>query len=187
VNCLPEGMPSWAIMNLSTVEFLFTPGRITVLSEFDGNRTRRIHTDGRPHPDDPDLSFNGHSIGRWEGDVLVVDTVGILPQTFLPLGQGVGIPNNGDAHVVERIALTQSDTLRIDLVIDAPKVLTEPWKISREFKRSRDQARDIAEASCRQGDFIEDVDAKGNSIFTAIPHDEGGAPLPPDSPPNGPR
>ncbi|MBO9708883.1 MAG: hypothetical protein J7521_11780 [Caulobacter sp.] len=187
VNCLPEGMPSWAIMNLSTVEFLFTPGRVTILSEFDGNRLRRIYTDGRAHPDDPDLTFNGHSIGHWEDGVLVVDTVGILPQTFLPLGQGVGIPNNGDVHIVERIGLSQPDTLRIDLVIDAPKVLTQPWKISREFKRNRERARDITEASCRQGDFIDDVDAKGNAIFTPIPHDEGGAPLPPDSPPNSPR
>ncbi|HWW27557.1 MAG TPA: hypothetical protein VNZ85_16865 [Caulobacter sp.] len=187
VNCLPEGMPSWAIMNLSTVEFLFTPGRITILSEFDGNRTRRIYTDGRGHPDDPDLTFNGHSIGWWEGDTLVVDTVGILPQTFLPLGQGVGIPNNGDTHIVERIRLSEPDTLRIDLVIEAPKVLTAPWKISREFKRNRERARDILEASCRQGDFIDDVDVKGNAIFTPIPHDEGGAPLPPDSPPNPSR
>ena len=66
VNCLPEGMPSFIIMTVAAVEFLFTPGRITMLGEFDGNRLRRIYTDGRPHPDDPDLTFNGHSIGRWD-------------------------------------------------------------------------------------------------------------------------
>jgi len=180
VNCLPEGMPSFVVMNLNTSEILFTPGRVTILNEFDGNRLRRIYTDGRGHPEDPDLTFNGHSIGRWEGDTLVVDTIGIVPQSYLPLGQGVGIPNNGGMHIVERIHLTAPDTLRIDMVVEAPKVLVAPWRISREYKRSRERARDILEASCRQGDFLEDVDAHGNAIFSPIPHDDGGAPLPPD-------
>jgi hypothetical protein len=67
VNCLPEGMPDFILMTVAATEFLFTPGRITILGEFDGNRLRRIYTDGRAHPDDPDLTFNGHSIGHWEG------------------------------------------------------------------------------------------------------------------------
>jgi len=180
IDCLPEGMPSFVIMNLNTTEFLFTPGRVTILNEFDGNRTRRIYTDGRKHPEDPDLTFNGHSTGRWDGEALVVDTVGILPQTFLPLGQSIGIPNNGDMHVQERIAIVAPDTLRFDLVIDAPKVLAAPWKISRVFHRSRERARDIVEASCRQGDFYEDVDGDGNAVFRPIPLTEGGAPLPPE-------
>ena len=183
INCLPEGMPSFVIMNLNTTEFLFTPGRVTILNEFDGNRTRRIYTDSRGHPQDPDLTFNGHSTGRWEGQTLVVDTVGLLPEVYLPLGQSIGIPNNGDMHIVERIALTSPDTLRIDLVIEAPKVLAEPWKISREYRRSRERARDIVEASCRQGDFYEDVDSKGNAVFRPIPITEDGAPLPPEPKP----
>ena len=105
VNCLPEGMPSFVIMTLNASEFLFTPGRVTILNEFDGNRQRRIYTDGRGHPEDPDLTFNGHYIGHWEHGTLVVDTVGILPQTFLPLGQSVGHPNNGDLRIIEHIHL----------------------------------------------------------------------------------
>ncbi len=62
INCLPEGMPSNVLMARSGSEFLFTPGRVTILGENDGSRLRRIYTDGRPHPDDPDLTFNGHSI-----------------------------------------------------------------------------------------------------------------------------
>jgi hypothetical protein len=84
VDCLPEGMPSFILMTLNSVEFLVTPGRVTVLGEFDGNRLRRIWTDGRGHPEDPDLTFNGHSIGHWDGDALVVDTVGFLPQVLIP-------------------------------------------------------------------------------------------------------
>ena len=177
VNCLPEGMPSFDLMTLNAAEFLFTPGRVTILSEFDGNRLRRIWTDGRGHPSDPDLTFNGHSVGRWEGDALVVDTVAIRPETFIPLGQGVGVPNNGEAHVVERIRLTGPDTLEIDTVITAPHVLSKPWRSRRTWTRKRDRSSDIVEASCRQGDFLEDTDAEGFAVFTPIPKDEGGAPL----------
>src|SRR5215471_9199938 len=85
VDCLPEAMPSWMLVTHNAMEFLFTPGRVTMLGESDGNRLRRIYTDGRPHPDDPDPSFHGHSIGHWEGDALVVDTVDILPQAPLAI------------------------------------------------------------------------------------------------------
>ncbi|WP_226016968.1 hypothetical protein [Novosphingobium sp. FKTRR1] len=181
-NCLPEGLPSSVTQTLNAVEFLVTPGRVTVLGEFDGNRTRRIWTDGRPHPADPDPSFSGHSIGHWEGQALVVDTVGILPEVFIPLSQGVGFPNNGGMHVEERIALTGPDTLKVDLVVHAPKVLAAPWHVSRTFTRHRDRSYDIVESSCRQGDFFEDTDANGNAVFSPIPKDAGGAPVPPDQP-----
>lgn len=182
VNCLPEGLPSSVTQTLNSVEFLVTPGRVTVLGEFDGNRLRRIWTDGRPHPADPDPTFSGHSIGHWDKGVLVVDTVGFLPQVFIPMGQGVGLPNNGDMHVEERIYLTTPDTLQVDIVVHAPKVLSSSWKASRTFTRHRERKYDLVESSCRQGDFFDDVDALGNAIYTPIPKDAGGAPLPPDQP-----
>jgi len=178
IDCLPEGMPSFMIMTLNALEILFTPGRVTILGEFDGNRLRRIYLDGRPHPDDPDLTFNGHSIGHWEGQTLVVDTVAILPEVFLPLGQGVGLPNDGGMHIVEHIRLTAPDVLQDDLVITAPHKLAKPWLYTRRFKRNRGPAADIVEASCRQGDFVEAKDAAGDAVFAPISHDEGGAPLP---------
>jgi hypothetical protein len=178
-SCLPEGMPSFPLMTLNALEFLFTPGRVTILGEFDGNRLRRIYTDGRGHPDDPDLTFNGHSIGRWEGGTLQVDTVAILPEVYLPLGQAVAFQNNGDMHIEERIHLVGADRLIDELVVTAPHVLAEPWRISRSFVRSRERRFDIIEASCRQGDFYEAKDVNGNAIFLPIDHEEGGAPLPP--------
>jgi len=110
----------------------------------------------------------------------VVDTIGFLPQVFIPMGQGVGLPNNGDMHVEERISLTGPDSLRIDLIVHAPKVLTGPWRVSRTFTRHRERQYDLVESSCRQGDYFDDVDARGNAVFTSIPKDAGGAPLPPD-------
>jgi hypothetical protein len=178
VDCLPEGMPGFVLMTLNAAEFLVTPGRVTVLGEFDGNRLRRIWTDGRGHPDDPDLTFNGHSIGHWEGQTLVVDTVAILPQVYIPLGQSVGVPNNGDMHVVERIHLTAPDILVDDMTIFAPKVLAKPWVYSRTFTRKRDRAFDVVEASCRQGDFTADTDADGFAVFLPLTRTQGGAPVP---------
>jgi hypothetical protein len=192
INCLPEGLPSSVTQTLNSVEFLITPGRVTILGEFDGNRLRRIWTDGRPHPADPDPTFSGHSIGHWEGNTLVVDTIGFLPEVFIPMGQGVGIPNNGDMHVKERITLTDPNTIKDEIEVTAPKVLTAPWKASRTFTRHRERKYDLVESSCRQGDFFEDTDSLGNAVFTPIPKDAGGAPLPPDqanlpsaSPPKG--
>jgi len=179
IDCLPEGMPSFVLMTLNAVEFLVTPGRVTVLGEFDGNRLRRIYTDGRGHPEDPDLTFNGHSIGHWEADALVVDTVGFLPQVYIPLGQSVGVPSNGDLHVVERIRLTGPDTLVDDMLITAPKVLTKPWAYSRTFTRRRDRGFDVVEASCRQGDFTAETDADGFAVFRPLAREQGGAPVPP--------
>jgi hypothetical protein len=74
IDCLPEAMPSWMLISHNALEILFTPGRVTLLGESDGNRIRRIYTDGRDHSPDPDPSFHGESIGHWEGATLVVDT-----------------------------------------------------------------------------------------------------------------
>ncbi|HVY32924.1 MAG TPA: hypothetical protein VG960_00760 [Caulobacteraceae bacterium] len=173
-NCLPQGMPSWVMISNNAMEIAFTPGKIYILGESDGNRLRRIYTDGRPHPADPDPTFFGHSIGHWEGDTLVVDTVGIAPQVFLAIGEATGVPNNGDMHVVERIRLTAPDVLTDTMVITAPHVLTKPWTTSRLFNRTRRRDYDIVEGVCLQGAFNEDVDQNGDSVFTPqVMRDDG--------------
>src|SRR4249920_2286723 len=123
VNCLPEAMPAWMLVTHNAMEILFTPGRVTMLGESDGNRLRRIYTDGRPHPEDPDPTFHGHSIGHWEGDTLVVDTVGVIPQAYIAISEAVGVPNNGGLHVVERLHLAGAEVLVDELAITAPNVL----------------------------------------------------------------
>src|SRR5216683_3105499 len=119
VNCLPEAMPAWMLVTHNAMEILFTPGRVTMLGESDGSRLRRIYTDGRPHPDDPDPTFHGHSIGHWEGEALVVDTVGVVPQVYVAISEAVGVPNNGDLHVIERIHLVGTDYLHDEFEIHA--------------------------------------------------------------------
>lgn len=173
VDCLPEGMPSWMLISHNAFEALFTPGRVTLLGEMDGNRIRRIYTDGRPHPADPDPTFHGHSIGRWEGATLVVDTVGIVPESYIAISEAVGVPNNGDMHVIERIHLTGPDTLSDGLEIVAPKVLSRPWKTSRIYYRQRARKYGILEGVCLQGTMAEGRDEFGNPVYKPTPWPEG--------------
>jgi hypothetical protein len=179
VNCLPEAMPAWMLVTHNAMEILITPGRVTLLGESDGNRLRRIYTDGRKHPDDPDPTFHGHSIGHWEGQTLVVDTVAIHPQTYIAISEAQGVPNNGDMHITERIYLAEPDVLHDELTITAPKVLTKPWKTTRVFFRQRLRRVDIVEGTCLEGYFKPGVDKDGYAIFEPIPHDVGGNRIPP--------
>jgi hypothetical protein len=172
-HCFPTGMPSYMLITHNAFELLVTPGRVTLLGEGDGNRLRRIYTDGRAHPPDPDPSFHGHSIGHWEADTLVVDTVAVLPQSYLAVSEAVGVPNNGDMHIVEHIHLGGANLLLDDLQIDAPKVLSKPWSTTRRYKRERSVKFDIVEGVCAQGQFIDGVDKLGNATFTPVPFKYG--------------
>lgn len=179
VNCLPEAMPSWMLITHNAMEVLFTPGRVTMLGESDGNRLRRIYTDGRSHPEDPDPTFHGHSIGKWEGDTLVVDTVGILPQSLIAISEAAGVPNNGDMRVIERIHLVGKNELHDEIEVIAPHVLTKPWKTTRIFFRQRARKFDIVEGVCLEGYFAPGKDKQGNDVFLPIQHDVGGNRIPP--------
>jgi hypothetical protein len=174
-HCLPHGMPTWMLISHNAFEWLTTPGRITMLGEVDGNRMRRIYVDGRPHPEDPDLTLHGHSIGHWEGDVLVVDTTAIAPQAYIAISEAVGVPNNGDMHIVERLHLAKPDVLHDDLEITAPKVLTAPWKTTRIFRRYPDRHYEIIEGECEQEDLVPGKDEHGNDIFVSHPQNPDGS------------
>jgi hypothetical protein len=112
------------------VEFLFTPGRVTITNE--RGMVRRIYTDGRAMPASFEPSNTGISIGRWEGPTLVVETRGLNPLARVggtaPIGEG--------AVVTERIALEDPATLRIDVVTDAPAIFTEPDRRTRRYSRA---------------------------------------------------
>jgi hypothetical protein len=166
--CLPEAHPTWMLVTHNAMEILFTPGRVTMLGESDGNRLRRIYTDGRPHPDVPDPTFHGHSIGHWEDKTLVVDTVHILPQVALAVNEAAGVPNNGDMRVVERIHLAEPDVLHDDLEIFAPNILTKSWKTTRIFFRQRARKFDIVEGVCTQGDLSERINEEGDHVFVPV-------------------
>jgi len=138
-TCIPDGMPGMMSVPMGH-EFLFTPGQVTLIME--NGEVRRIFTDGRPHPEDPDLKFGGHSIGHWEDGVLVVDTVAILPRAEF----FVGMPGAEGTHVTERIWKTGPKKMRIDFVVTNPKVFTEPFR----YTRSYDRQDVMEEALCQE-------------------------------------
>jgi hypothetical protein len=137
--CIPDGMPGMMSIPMGH-EYLFTPGRVTIIME--NGEVRRIFTDGRPHPEDPDLKFAGHSIGHWENGVLVVDTVAILPKSEF----FVGMPGAPGTQVQERIFRNQAGTMQIDTLVTNPRVFTEPWKYTRTF----DYNKIMEEALCME-------------------------------------
>jgi len=124
--CRPHGMPE-VMGSVFPLEFLFTPGRVTINLEFE-HLIRRIYTDGRPHPEDPDLSYMGDSIGHWEGATLVVDTIAIKSSDD---GSDRGL------HLVERFDLADPDTLRVDSTAYIAGV-AQPRRLSSRFQRNRD-------------------------------------------------
>ncbi|MEO8466099.1 MAG: hypothetical protein ABI640_12215 [Gammaproteobacteria bacterium] len=110
------------------VEFLFTPGRVTVTNE--RGLVRRIYSDGRGMSAEPDPTNTGVSIGRWEGEMLIVETRGINP-----LASYGGVPIGKNVRITERIFLKDPGTLQIDVVTEAPDVLTQPDRRTRLYQR----------------------------------------------------
>jgi hypothetical protein len=153
-NCVPPGMPG-IMAQPYPVEFLFTPGKVTVAIEA-YSQMRRIFTDGRPQPPDPDPTFQGHSIGHWEGDTLVVDTVAILPVTHI----APGIEHSDQLRIEERIRRVSDDTLQIRTTLRDPKVLLEPLTLVRNYKRHRDW--ELKEYICTQNNR-DSADAEGRA------------------------
>ena len=126
--CVPTGEP--AVMGEVSHEYLFSPGRVTLALE--NGESRKIWTDGRGHPseDVSNPSFSGHSIGHWEGDTLVVDTVDIFPEAEIYMG-GYVTPKT---HIVERFTRVGAK-MRIRTVITDPDLLEKPWVFTRWYDR----------------------------------------------------
>jgi hypothetical protein len=157
-NCLPPGMP--AIMGQPyPMEFLLTPGKVTIVIEA-FTQVRHIYTDGRALPDDPDPRFHGTSVGRWEGDTLVVDTIGFSPQTQL----APNVPHSGQMRIRERFRLTGPDTMSIETTVTDPDVLTEPYTTTRVLQRHRTWT--IAEYICQENNrnFVDEQGKAGVNL-----------------------
>jgi hypothetical protein len=141
--CRPPDFVGFSGGFIDAVEFLFTPGRVTLTNE--GGLIRRIYTDGRPVPQDVEDTNTGTSVGHWEGDTLVVETVGINPKARFPQRGPGSLQIGKNAHITERIHLKDSDTLEFDVTVMAPEVLIAPDHRTRLLKRSRKQsAREIS-------------------------------------------
>jgi hypothetical protein len=157
--CTPPGMPGIMGVGQYPIEFLFTPGRVTTHHEA-WMQWRNIYTDGRAHPDDLDPTFQGDSIGHWEGQTLVVDTIGVKDSVAL----GMGMKHSDKMHITERMHLAKDDpdTLVIEMKVEDPVALAKPWLHTLSFKRSRELQ--LLEFECAENDR-NPVDASGNTGY----------------------
>lgn len=128
-SCLPGGIPAMVFGANYPIEILETPGQVTILYE-EQNHFRAIRLGGS-HPKDPDPAFMGDSIGHWEGDTLVVDTVALNDATTLDM---VGTPHTEALHVIERYRRVAANKLEIRVTIDDPGVFSKPWEARGSYK-----------------------------------------------------
>lgn len=123
-SCLPSGVPRIAPYPWRIVE---TPTHVFFLFEANIHSYRQIFMDGRSHPADLDPTWYGHSVGRWEGDTLVVDTVGFNDRFWFDFK---GHPHTERLHVVERYTRTSADRLVNRITIDDPGAYAKPFTVT---------------------------------------------------------
>jgi len=131
VVCVPYGMPRMMAVASYPVEILDTPGQVTMITEA-FSEVRRIFMDQPQLPiDEVPPGYYGHSVGRWDGDTLVIDTVGI--KESVPGYQG--IPHSDRMRITERIRLIRPDILHDQITIDDPVVLEKPVVYTLAYRR----------------------------------------------------
>jgi hypothetical protein len=130
--CQPYGVPF--ILRLGdTVQFLQTPDVIVIVYA-EEMRARVIHM-GAAHPRDIKPGYYGHSVGHWDGDVLVIDTIGLNDKTWT---DRFGTPHTEQLHVVERYRRTDDATMRVDFSVEDPGAFTSPWSAYVTYSRVAD-------------------------------------------------
>jgi hypothetical protein len=163
--CRPPGMPGIMSVPQYPIEFLFTPGRVTI--NFEAWMQRRIvFTDRSGHPAELDPTFNGDSVGEWRGNVLFVDTVAV--KESLELGDlpplGLGMHHSDKLHITEQLHLAahDPDTLVDEMTLEDSLALAKPWHHVRNYRRSRDTQ--LLEFVCEENDR-NPVDKSGHTGF----------------------
>ena len=132
-QCLPPGLPG-VMQQPYPIEILYSPERVTIITEA-YQQIRRVYLDGRDFGEYPDLFFTGSSKGHWEGDTLVVETVGLHPETSLV----PGLKHTEASRLHERIFLQAPEQLIVEMTFTNPDLLAEPYvtrvayKLDNEF------------------------------------------------------
>ena len=142
-GCNPPGVPR-VYLHPFPFQIVNVPGReVIILYEYD-HLVRHVYTDRREHDTRSAPTWMGDSIGRWEGDTFVVDTLGFNDQTWIDRR---GLPHGEELHVVERFRLTDQNTLEVGITIDDPQAYTRPWSTQLRYTRRPPEWR-ILELAC---------------------------------------
>jgi hypothetical protein len=146
--CLPPGGPRM-MATPYPMEIIQLPEQKRIFMVFEGatHIWREIYMDGRAHPTGDALNptYLGHSVGRWDGDTLVIDVVGFNEGTWIDY---YGHPHTDQLHVVERFSRPDKRTLRFEATIDDPGAYTRPWTVS--WTVPWNQTGELAEYICQE-------------------------------------
>jgi len=143
-DCMPLAGPQ-AFSVPYQFQIVESAHHVAILNEYPGT-FRIIPTDGGPHPVDPDPTWMGDSVGHWEGDTLVVDTIGFNDKTEIS-----GYKHTEALHLVERYTRNDYNTLQYEATLEDPNVFAEPWKMTRSFALRPDLAK-IDEFVCEHNE-----------------------------------
>jgi|HubBroStandDraft_1064217.scaffolds.fasta_scaffold180143_1 hypothetical protein len=144
-HCLPEGMPLLE-MAPAPYKIIQTAGLTVMLYERD-TTYRQVYTDGRKLPDDPQPSWLGYSAGKWEGDSLVVDTIGFNDRGWL---DARGHTHSEALHLTERFHRLDFGHMEVQLTIDDPKTYTRPFTVLLKQRLQADT--DLLESYCAENE-----------------------------------
>jgi hypothetical protein len=146
-NCDPLGLVRNLLLELVAVypmEIVQTGNRVFQFFEW-AHSYRQVWTDGRPLPKDADLTFNGISTGRWEGDTFVVASGFFDDRSWL---DHFGMPHSTEMTLEERYRRLDRDTLELNMTLTDPKIFTAPWVSERKVMKLAPRSREIAEQFC---------------------------------------
>jgi len=124
-QCLPAGIPRTVMLGLFPQQIVQTPTQIIMLYEY--MNVFRVIPLNVKHPDDLIPSYLGNSVGRWEGDTLVVDITGFNDKTWLA---GTGTFHTDALHITERFTRVNKDQINYEVTMEDPNVLTKPWTLT---------------------------------------------------------
>ena len=125
IKCLPDNfLRAYGLPHL--LKFVHAPGLLVVLNEMNAGY-RQVFTDARPMPEDPTPSWQGYSSGKWSGDTLAIDTIGVRDDTWIDWNGSVLTQS---AKVREQIRRPDFGHLEIEVTVDDPKAYTKPWTVT---------------------------------------------------------
>jgi hypothetical protein len=163
-RCITRGVPGglFPAGYNNAYQIVQTPGYVMLVSEMI-HEARIIPLGGRPHLPQNVRQWNGDSVGRWEGNTLVVDTINYNGKGWIATsaagGRIKGVPQSEALHVVERFTRVDADTINYEATIDDPNVYTRPWKVAMPL--SRDENYHIYEYACHEGNEAVEIVLRG--------------------------
>ncbi len=155
-RCYPPGVPAWNVfrrVGMPMIFFVQTPELVLMIYKSD-QQVRHVYLNV-PHSENPKPSWHGESVGHYEGDTLVVDTIAILDHPF-SFVDNYRTPHTDQLHVVERLRMVDTDTINVNIYVEDPGAFTIPWNAVQILSRST------------RGPMEESICAEGNPDFFNI-------------------